>query len=170
MKRIVLLLSLLALTIAGSSAQKYGYLNLGNLLAMMPVTKAADTELETYQKQLVAKGEEMANTFKKDYNEFLKSVQEGSLSPVQQEEGQSKLKIAQQEIQAYEQEVVQKIQTKRQELLKPIIEKVETAIKEVGKEQGYLLIFDTSIFNAVLFTRESDDLMPLVKAKLGIEN
>ena len=30
------------------------------------------------------------------------------------------------------------------------------------------MIFDTSIFNAVLYLEESDDVMPLIKAKLGL--
>jgi outer membrane protein len=46
---------------------------------------------------------------------------------------------------------------------------LQDAINEIGKEGKYTMIFDTSIFNTILFARDSDDLEPLVKGKLGIK-
>ncbi|MEY4106382.1 MAG: hypothetical protein RL181_724, partial [Bacteroidota bacterium] len=44
----------------------------------------------------------------------------------------------------------------------------EKTIQEVAKENGFTLVFDTGTFNAILHARDTDDLMPLVKKKLGI--
>ena len=41
-------------------------------------------------------------------------------------------------------------------------------VEQVAQENNFQLIFDTSMFNAVLFAAESEDVMPMVKAKLGI--
>ena len=168
MNRLMLILVLLVGVTSTGVAQKYGHLNYGNLISALPDTKEADTEIESYQKQLVAKGEEMANKFKERYVEFLKKVQEGTVAPKIQQETQKSLEDEQAKINAYEQEVQQKLEQKRQELLKPILEKVNGAIEAVAKENGYSMIFDTSVFNSILFTREADDLMDEVKAKLGI--
>ena len=68
----------------------------------------------------------------------------------------------------YEQEVMQKVAKKREDLLRPILDKVDAAVKAVGKENGYGMIFDTSLFNFILSADESEDVMPMVKKKLGI--
>lgn len=150
------------------TAQKSGHLNFNNILAIMPQTTIADSELEAYQKTLVQQGEEMTKLFQEEYNNFVKQAQNGDIAPLQQQEIQETLQKKQQQIVAYEQETVQRINQKREQLLTPILERVQKAIAEVALENGYELVFDTGIFNAVLYTMDSDDLMPLVKRKLGI--
>jgi outer membrane protein len=166
MKSYILFAAFLFLTPALSMAQKYGHLNFGNLISSLEETKAADSELEAYQKQLVTKGEEMAAAWQKEAQAFAQQVQSGTMAPKAQQETQAKLEKERDEILAYEQEVAQKVQAKRQELLEPLITKAEQAIQEVAKENGYVMIFDTSVFNAILFAEEADDVMELVKAKL----
>ena len=51
-------------------AQKFGYLNLGNLVIQMPETKKADETLKTYQENLIKKGEDMAKAFETSYTLF----------------------------------------------------------------------------------------------------
>ncbi len=167
MKKLFLVL-LLAGAAMSVSAQKYGHLNFGNLIALMPETKKADEQLKVLRDSLVAKGEVMAKAFQEKYIAALQEVQEGKLSPLQQQKMQEELEREQQNLANYEQEVGQKVQARREELLKPIIDKAEKAIEDISKENGYVLVFDTSVFNAVLFAQESDDLMPLLKAKLGL--
>jgi outer membrane protein len=55
---------------------------------------------------------------------------------------------------------------RRQALLAPVISKLNTVIVEVGKENGYSFIFDVSS-GSMLYVTESDDVSPLVAAKLG---
>lgn len=148
------------------SAQKYGHLNFGNLLSSLDETQAADSTLANYQDQLVAKGEEMAKKWQQKAQAFAKKAQAGELPPVKQQEQQQKLEEERAKILEYEQDVSKKVQQRRKELLEPIIAKVEAAIDDVAKENGYVMIFDTSVFNAILFAEESDDVMELVKAKL----
>ena len=63
----------------------------------------------------------------------------------------------------------QKLLEERQEaLLKPIVDRAKKAIEEVGKENGYTYIFDSGI-GTVLYSQDSDDIMPLVKKKLGLK-
>ena len=62
-----------------------------------------------------------------------------------------------------------KLLEERQEaLLKPIVDRAKKAIEEVGKENGYTYIFDSGI-GTVLYSQDSDDIMPLVKKKLGLK-
>lgn len=166
MKSYILFAAFLFLAPTLTMAQKYGHLNFGNLISSLEETKAADSELEAFQKQLVTKGEERAAAWQKKAEAFAKQVQSGELAPKLQQEKQAELEEERNSILEYEQEVSQKVQAKRQELLEPIIAKAEKAIQDVAKENGYVMIFDTSTFNAILFAKDSDDVMELVKAKL----
>lgn len=169
MKKIFFIVFLFAAVSFQVDAQKYGHLNFGNLVAAMPDTKNADAQLETYQKDLVNKGENMVKAFQEKYGKFVSDVQSGALAPKDQQTRQMALQKEQQTIVEYENEVIQKVQDKREELLKPIIDKAQKAIDDYAKANGYTMIFDTSVFNAVLFVQDGDDLMDEIKAKLGLE-
>lgn len=169
MKKIVLMLAM-SLAIAGTGiAQKYGHCNFGTLVSAMPGTKQADTELEAYQQQLVSKGEEMATAFQAKVTQYYQDSQSGDYTPKVLADREQALQKEQQEIMAYEQEIQQKMGAKREELLQPLVEAVEAAIAKVAKANGYVMIFDTSMFNSVLFAEEAVDITAAVKAELGIE-
>lgn len=167
MKKIlfVFALSFIALT---TFAQKVGHVNTGILLEAMPEVKAADSQMEAYQKQLMTKGESMVKTFQAEYQAIVADVNAGKLTPQQQQVKQEELQKKQQAIQTYEQQVQSDMMKKREELLKPILTKVDKAIQDVGKEQGFLFIFDTSVPNVILFADEPLDMTNEVKAKLGM--
>lgn len=149
--------------------QQYGHCNLNILVSALPGTKQADSELEAYQQQLITKGEEMATTWRTKAQAYATQAQSGDLNPKQMQEQEAALKQEQQQILAYEQEIAQKLGVKREELLSPLIDEVMQAIKEVAQEEGMIMVFDTSMFNAVLYAEESVDITDKVKAKLGIK-
>lgn len=150
-----------------SQAQKFGYLNSGQLLLEMPEIKQADAQLEVFQKELLAKGEQMVKAFEDKYRKVEAQVNKGELSQIQIQQKQGELGKEQQEIQQYQVEVNQGLGAKREELYKPILDKVKQTMDQLGKEMGYTMIFDTST-GGLLFVEEADDLMPLMKQKLGI--
>jgi outer membrane protein len=169
MKKILLAISLFTLFLGMQlSAQKYGHLNSGNLLQSLPQVKTADAQMKTFQEGLMKKGEEMAKAFEQKFQAYAAKVQNGELSQIQRKQQEETLEKERNQIMAYEEEAMEKVATKREELLKPILEKVDAAIQAVGKENGYLMIFDTSIPNVILFVRDIDDVEPLVRKKLGI--
>ena len=62
----------------------------------------------------------------------------------------------------------EQLQGREQELLKPIIYRAKKAIEDVAKEGGYTYILDAGTA-AVLYSQDSDDIMPQVKKKLGLK-
>lgn len=169
MKKAAILTLVTLMSLQMSWAQKYGHLNLGNMVAAMPATKAADATIKTFSDQLIAQGQEKAKKLQADYTDAVRKIQEGTLSPLQQQELEKKLNEDQAKLQAFEAEVQQKIATKRETLLKPIFDEVEKAIAEVAKKRGMVMVFDTSMFNTVMFAADSADIMADVKAVLGIK-
>jgi outer membrane protein len=71
-------------------------------------------------------------------------------------------------IEDFRQNAQESIQKKKEELYGPILKKAEDAIKETAKEKSYAYIFDISS-GSFLYAQESDDIMGMVKAKLGVK-
>ncbi|THH40452.1 OmpH family outer membrane protein [Neolewinella litorea] len=166
MHRLIVIVFGCFLAVGSLTAQKYGHLNFGNLIAQVPGTKAADEQLAAYNAELMKKGEEMVAQLRARVTELEGQIDE--LPPVKVAEFRAELNKDREEIVRYEQQMVQDVERRRRELLGPLIEEARAAIIKVAEENGYVLVFDTSQFNTVLFARDSDDLMALVKAQLGL--
>ncbi len=165
-KSIVLTLVLLmALTTAGF-AQKFGYCNSSALLSGLPEVKAADSELQAFQTQLTKKGQDMVKALQDKAAELQRKKEAGSISPKDLETQQAALQAEQESIGKYEQEVNEKLGQKRETLFKPLLDKVNTAMSDVAKANGFSMVFDLST-QVVLYADESLDVTNLVKAKLA---
>ncbi len=167
--RIGSLALLLAFVANHLQAQKFGHLNSGNLLIQIPATKAADDKLKAMQDSLVTVGEARAKAVQQEYQAFVKLYEEGNVPPAEAQKKQAEFEQKEKGLAQLEDEIVAFVTKKRQELLGPILDSLDKALKEVGKEGGYTMIFDTSVFNTILFAKDTDDVEPLVKAKMGIK-
>ena len=56
---------------------------------------------------------------------------------------------------------------KEQELLEPILTKARNAIEDVAKEERFTYIFDSSM-GSILYVDESENVLSLVRKKLGL--
>jgi outer membrane protein len=73
-------------------------------------------------------------------------------------------------IQEFQTNAQTQLQEKQAELFQPIFAKVDKAIKELGKENGFVYIFDISKGSLLYFDEtRSTNVMVLAKAKLGIK-
>jgi len=161
------LLAMLMITAVSMNAQKFGFVNSAQLLSELPAVKSAESELETFQKQLMSSGEAMVKKLDAKIQAYSKEAQEGLLSQVQMQKKEEELAAEQQKIQAYEVEVQNKILKKREDLYAPILDKVKVAIEAVGADGSYTMIFDSS-GGTILHANDSENVMAKVKAKLGI--
>jgi len=148
------------------AATKFGYINSNDLLNAMPEKQKADTALNKYAKSFQDELEQMQKEGQKKLDDFQASQQ--TMTDAIKEVKTKELEDLQARIQSVQQSAQEKIQEKRTELYTPILSKAQNAIKEVAAEKGYDYIFDTSV-GALVYQRQSDDIMPLVKAKLGIK-
>lgn len=159
----------LLLSVSTVQAQKYGHLNSGNLLESLPKVKTANDKLEGYQKAKLEEIQTKSKALEAKYKAYSEQAQGGDLSPVQIRKYEEEIQAGQQELAKLEQDASVEIQKMRQEMLDPILKEVDEAIKAVGKANGYTLIFDTSLPNAILFIKETDDVTALVKKQLGVQ-
>lgn len=158
---------MICLVSLSAQAQKFGYVNSTLILSELPAIKAADSELEAYQKQLISKGEGMVSSFEKKYKTYAEQAQAGTLSSVQMQQKEQELATEQQSIQAYELEMQQKLLQKRETLYQPILDNVNSELTKMGDEGGYTMIFDSST-GGILHAAESNDLTASLKSRLGL--
>lgn len=166
-KILPVIVGLFMTTLLFAQPTKYGHLNSGNLLTMLPEVKIADAQLDAYQKNLVSKGDSMVAVFRAGYENYTKESSGGNLNKIQIQEREADLQKMQSDIQAYDQQIKDLVLKKRQEVLSPILKKVDEAVHAVGKEEGYIMIFDEST-GAMMYSLPTMDVMPSVKKKLGL--
>jgi outer membrane protein len=158
---------LLFVSIASQGQQlKFGHINSADLLAMLPEVKKADSTLQTYQKSLEDQNQVMLVDYQKKIQEYqaLPPTTTDVIKDVKQQE----IKDLENRIQQFQSTAQDKLQNKKEEVYSPILKKTEDAIKEVAKTSGYAYVFDTSA-GAVVYAQESDNIMELVKKKLGLK-
>lgn len=164
-KTVVAVFVVLMLTGSRVNAQKIGYVDLQELMQQMTEYKKANTDMEAFGKSLEDELKKMSDEFQKkllDYQKNEKTMQEAI-----KEMRQKDLQDMQTRIQEFQQAAQENMRKKEAELLKPIIEKAKNAISQVAKEAGYSYVFDSST-SGFLYKPESDNVIALVKKKLGI--
>ncbi|MEO6759934.1 MAG: OmpH family outer membrane protein [Saprospiraceae bacterium] len=165
-KSIVLTLALLMAVSTVGFSQKFGFCNSSALLSELSDVKAADSELQAFQTQLTKKGQDMVKALQDKAAELQRKKDQGMISPKDFETQQAALQTDQEAIQKYQQEVNDKLTEKRETLYKPLLDKVNTAMSDVAKENGFAMVFDLST-QVILYADESLDVSKLVKAKLA---
>jgi outer membrane protein len=166
--KIALFCALFFTMMGAANAQKIGHTNAGNLLALMPEAAKADSVLVIFRNEKMMKGDSMGKLFEREYKAFVEAYNAGTVSAANAQKKQAELQKAQQFLQNYGKGMEEEMGILRRQLLQPLVAKLDEAIRAIGKEGGYQVIFDTSNGSA-LFAAESDDVTALVKAKLGLK-
>lgn len=166
MKKIALAVTCLILSATSSFAQKFGYVNSQELLSLMPEARKADSSLQAFAKTYQDQIETMIKEYQKKGQEY--QAQEKTMSDAVKEVKMRDLQKLEENIQQTQQSAQEKVAQKKEDLFTPILEKADKAIKEVAKTNGYDYVFDASA-GALLYAKETDNILPLVKTKLGIK-
>lgn len=163
-----LVLGLFILFTVAANAQtkiKLGWIDANELLTVMPERKVAAAKLDS----IVKVEEAVLKILKDDYERVGRLLQAAPSTMPQAEYDklmdefnriQDGLYIQQQNSQA-------KVADEEKKLIDPILDKINEAIKKVGKDNGYTYIFDISL-GQVLVKPEGDNILKLVKKELGL--
>jgi outer membrane protein len=145
---------------------KFGHINSAELIQLLPETKKSDSTLKKFGESL----DTQLKTMTAEYQSKLQSYQtkRDSMPDAVRSIKEQELQDLGGRIQDFQQTAQESIQKKKEDLYGPILKKAETAIKDIAKEKGYSYIFDTSA-GTVLYAQDSDNIMALVKTKLGVK-
>jgi len=148
-----------------NSQTKIGYISSQELITAMPEYKQGDTALAEYQDALNQEYAGMVQDFNKK-DSSLSSRDTLKYTKAQLELMRRQQQELYQKIQGWQQQAQQLYQKKQQQVLGPVYDKARKAINDVAKENGYGYVFSKE---QLLAFPPGDDLLPLVKKKLGIK-
>lgn len=165
MKKLIVA-SVMAISFLGASAQnKIGYINTEEVMSAMPEAEKANAELQEYQESLAKQGQEKAQDAEAKAAQFVKDS--ATLSGSMKEIKRNEIIKLYQEVENWQQIAQQQYSQKAQQKVAPIQAKAREAIQAVAKENGYAYILD---INSVIVGPPGDDVVALVKKKLGIKD
>jgi len=165
MKKLIVA-AVMALGVFNASAQnKIGYISTDDLIGVMPEAEVADNELKKYQAELGQNGQDLMKDLRIKDSLLVKDSL--TMSPSMREIKKKELFTLYQRVQNWQNEAQEMYNQEAQKKIEPIRKKALEAIKNVAKESGYSYVLDV---NSVIVAPPGDDLLPLVKKKLGIKD
>jgi outer membrane protein len=173
MKRLIGIAAIsILIAIAGQStiAQnlKFGHINSDELIQALPEFVSANDSLENFRQELINALELLSVELNNKSDAYQKEMK--NLSAIVRQNKEQELVDMNRRIQEFQTNAQDQLQTKQAELFQPIMAKVDKAIKDVGKENGFTYIFDVAKGSLLYFDEtKSTNVMVLAKAKLGIK-
>jgi outer membrane protein len=166
-KLIIALFAFSALVVNAQDKLKIGYINSQELLAAMPESDSAQKKIEKLAKEHESALDEMTVEFNKKYEAYNKNM--NTFSELVKASKEAELQDLQNRIQTFQQTAQEDLQKKRADLFKPIQDKALKAVSQVAEENGFTYILDSGTGALVYESSSAQDILPLVKKKLGLQ-
>ncbi|MBR5600804.1 MAG: OmpH family outer membrane protein [Bacteroidaceae bacterium] len=165
MKKILILIMLLAPM--SMLAQKFGYVNSGELIQLMPEFAKAQQKIQDLEKTYAAEFNGMRTELEKKGTEFEKLQQDSVPESILKRRYEELLQM-EQRLQQFGQEVQQKLAVAEQEEMLAIQTKLRDALDAVGRDGGYVCIYDLAGGMPYVSKTLCEDVTMKVRTKLGI--
>jgi outer membrane protein len=147
---------------------KFGHINRNELIQAMPEFDSARVKLEKMSTELQNTAELLQVELNNKYEAYLKESK--NLTELVRQTKEQEIQDAQKRLTDFQTNAQTQVQQKQVELFAPVTDKADKAIKDVGKENAFIYIFDLSQNQIVYFDEaKSTNVMPLAKAKLGLK-
>lgn len=173
MKRKILVMIAFVLTVSVAKAQqvKIGYTFLEFIVYNMPEIEGIESELQTYESQLNSQVQAKQKEFQTKYSQLQQMAQQPNANQVVLQEKENELMTLQENIQKFQAQAQQAFAVKQSEKMNPVYTKVQDAIEDVRKENGFDMILNSRIGNSagiILAADEALNITELVFQKLGV--
>lgn len=162
---LVVAVTLSTFTFAQKSV-KIGHINSNELLAAMPERETVQKQIEDHAAQLTATMDAMRKEYETKVGEF--QAKQDVMTDIIRDNKIKEITDLEKRITEFQKTAQADLQKKEETLLQPIIDKAKKGIDDVAKENNFTYILDSSL-GVVLYSIDSDDILPLVKKKLNIQ-
>lgn len=155
---------------ATASAQtlKFGHIDFQGLISTMPERDVAQKAMAKMQADLESQLSVMQKEYQTKGQEYVALVKQANITDAIRQAKEADIQSLQERITTFQQQAQENLQKEETKQFQPVVEKARKAIGEVAKEQGMLYVFEVN--NVLYFNpTQSTDMMPLVKAKLGLK-
>lgn len=170
MKNTIKLIVVVAFTLAAMSVSaqaKLGHIDTQKLIQAMPEMTSAQKTLQDKQTEVEKELTNMKEQFQTKLTDYSQNAK--NMSDVIRASKEQELQELQQRIQRFQEIALDNLEKTQKDLMQPIMDKALNAIKEVGKENGFAYIYDMSAGIILFAADNTEDVLPLVKKKLGLQ-
>ncbi|GAA4447755.1 hypothetical protein GCM10023189_04550 [Nibrella saemangeumensis] len=149
---------------------KLGYTNIDYILSQTPESKEIQNQLTIQRTQ----SENEMKRLMKEFEDKLATYEKGAaqMSDVIRADREKELQGLQTRIQEFQRSAESQLQTKYQQLVNPVVQKIQTNIDAVAKENGFTYIFNldagAGTTPILLFAPKEGDVTELVLKKMGV--
>ncbi len=163
MRKIKLLVLLLALTFNALAQTKVAHVAVDEIIRIMPAVQDFEKNIKNYidKEQIVI--ETMVAELQSKTQEY--EANWNSYDDPKKQNAQIDLEQMQQRIALYKQNIEQQVEKKKADAWSPIEDDINKAIENVAKEGGYTYIVDSAVLH---YADKNSDVTSLVKKKLGL--
>lgn len=167
-KKFLLALAVALPACAFAQAPKFGVVDAESIIPKMPEFVDAQNKVNEASKTYESEYAKITEELQKKYAEFQELDKDpGTLQSIKERRMQD-IQELDKKAQQFAQTAQQDLQRQQAQLMQPVQEKVINAIKTVGNENGYTMIFPEGV--PAYVSADVQDVTPLVKAKLGIKD
>ncbi len=152
---------------AGTFAQqKIGHINSEELFKLMPETDSAQAKMQAVINEVQSVAKAMETEYQNKVQEY--QANQAQYSDLIKSAKVKEIQDLQARIEDFQQQAQENLQDQRTKLFTPVMDKAKKAIQDVAKENKYAYILDLSN-GVVLYAVDTEDILPLVKQKLGLK-
>ncbi len=165
MKKVLVLLLMIA-PLSIFAQQKFGYVNAPEIMQLMPEFTKAQNDIKLLEKQYSDELQHMRTELEKKGLEF-EQVKDSLPENILQRR-YNDIQELDARMQQYYQESIQNLQQAQQTKIAEVSKVLSDAIQAVGREGGYVCVFDLAGGVPYISETQCEDVSAKVKAKLGI--
>ena len=167
MKRlIVIATALLPLMLLAQA--RIGIVNSQQIFDLMPEKAAAEAQLKALSDRYHAEHELLQGEFDKKYADYQAIAADPTTPETIKERRVQELQEGDKKLREFERTVANDLAKRREVLTRPIADKVQQAIRTVGEQGAFDVVFDTAVTPVAYTGPATVDITPMVKAVLGL--
>jgi outer membrane protein len=171
MKNVVRTIALVVLvfgviTVSAQTKVRIGHIDFGKLIEQLPGQDTVKSSMAKYAQSLQDQYQSMQTELQSKIDDYTKNKE--TFSALIKQTKEKEIADLQSRMDAFQQSAQQDMSDQETKLSAPFIEKAKKAIQEVAKENGFTYIFN-NVEGLLLYNEGGEDIMLLVKKKLGIQ-
>lgn len=168
MKRFIMIVAALMPLMLMAQA-RIGIVNSQDLFNLMPEKASAEAQLKVLSDRYHTEYLLLQNEFDKKYADYQAVAADASMPEAIKERRVQELQESDKKIRDFEKRSADDIAAQRKALTQPITDKIQAAIRTAGEQNGLDLVLDTAVTPVAYTGPNTIDLMPVLKALLGLE-
>ncbi|MCB9676173.1 MAG: OmpH family outer membrane protein [Alphaproteobacteria bacterium] len=157
---------LLLITTAAEADDRIAHIDTAALFSTLPARAQAEAKLAQHRDALARDHQAIVDELERKNAEYEQN--KGKMADHQRMQAMRDIEDLEARAKAFASAAERDLANQSDALLEPLLKNVRETIQAVAREKGYTYVLDSSN-GTVLMSPEADDLLPLVRARLGVQ-